>query len=37
MGLALAYRVVDKLGGELEVTSEPGKGSIFTATIPLNY
>lgn len=37
LGLALAYRVVNKLGGGLSVTSEPGKGSTFTATIPLNY
>ncbi len=37
LGLALAYRVIDKLGGRLSVASEPGKGSTFTATIPLNY
>ena len=37
LGLALAYRVVDKMGGSLSVASEPGKGSTFTASIPLNY
>lgn len=36
LGLALACRVVDKLGGSLRVESEAGKGSTFTATIPLN-
>lgn len=36
LGLALAYRVVDKLGGSLSVSSEPLKGSKFTVTIPLN-
>ena len=37
LGLALAYRVVDKMGGSLGVASKPGKGSTLTATIPLNY
>lgn len=37
LGLALAYRIVEKLGGILSVTSEPGKGSIFTVTIPVTY
>ncbi|WP_333651661.1 HAMP domain-containing sensor histidine kinase [Lacrimispora sp.] len=37
LGLALAYRVIEKSGGHLKVTSEPGKGSTFTVTIPLNY
>ncbi|MFT4107038.1 MAG: HAMP domain-containing sensor histidine kinase [Lacrimispora sp.] len=37
LGLALAYRVIEKSGGQLNVTSEPGKGSTFTVTIPLNY
>lgn len=37
LGLALAYRVVEKLGGTLTVVSAPGKGSIFTVTIPVGY
>ncbi len=37
LGLALAYRVIDRLGGRLSVASEPGKGSSFTVIIPLNY
>lgn len=36
LGLALAYRVTQKLGGSLSVSSEPGKGSTFIVTIPLN-
>lgn len=37
LGLALAYRIVDKLGGSINVASEPKKGSTFTVTMPLNY
>lgn len=36
LGLALAYKVVSRLGGTLSVVSELGKGSTFTATIPIN-
>ena len=35
LGLALAYKVVKKLGGTLTVQSEKGNGSTFTATIPI--
>lgn len=35
LGLALAYKVVEKSGGILTVTSEPGQGSTFTVTIPV--
>ena len=34
LGLALAYRVVEKLDGTLTVASEPGQGSTFTVTLP---
>ena len=37
LGLALAHRVVDKLGGTLSVTSAPGAGSTFAVTLPTNY
>ena len=37
LGLALANRIVEKLGGSLTVKSEPGKGSTFTVTIPVAY
>lgn len=35
LGLALAHRVIEKVGGTLSVVSKPGKGSTFTATIPI--
>lgn len=35
LGLALAYRVIEKVGGTLSVVSQPGKGSTFKVTIPL--
>ena len=35
LGLALAYRIIEKLEGSLTVVSELGKGSTFTATIPV--
>jgi len=34
LGLALAYRIVEKSRGTLSVSSELGKGSIFTVAIP---
>ena len=36
LGLALAHRVIEKLGGTLSVQSELGIGSTFTVTIPVN-
>jgi signal transduction histidine kinase/HD-like signal output (HDOD) protein len=34
LGLALAKDIVDSLGGRIEVTSSPGKGSTFVVWIP---
>jgi len=35
LGLAISRRLARALGGELDFVSEPGKGSIFTFTLPL--
>ena len=36
LGLSICYRIIDNHGGRLTVSSEEGKGSVFTITIPLN-
>ena len=37
LGLPLCRRLAQLLGGDVTVTSELGRGSTFTATIPVNY
>lgn len=35
LGLTISARLVERLGGELKVQSEPGSGSIFSFSLPL--
>ena len=36
LGLSLVKRILELVGGTIDVTSEPGKGACFTVTLPLN-
>jgi two-component system NtrC family sensor kinase len=35
LGLSITYGIVQKLGGQITVTSEVGKGTCFTVTLPM--
>lgn len=37
MGLSICYRIIENHGGEIELKSEPGKGSNFTIVLPLDF
>ncbi|HUM69549.1 MAG TPA: HAMP domain-containing sensor histidine kinase [Chloroflexota bacterium] len=34
LGLSIVYRIIEKLGGEVDVESKPGQGTLFYFTLP---
>ncbi len=36
LGLSIAYKIINEHGGRIEVSSEPGKGTRFTITLPVD-
>lgn len=36
LGLSISYQIIEKHRGKIDVESEPGKGSVFTITLPMN-
>ncbi|TVR26739.1 MAG: sensor histidine kinase, partial [Balneolaceae bacterium] len=36
LGLSITNDIIKAHGGGLDITSEPGKGSVFTISLPLN-
>ena len=37
LGMAISSRIVELMGGEITVSSEPGKGTEFVVSLPLTY
>lgn len=37
IGLSLVYQIIESIGGEIKVQSAPGKGSVFTVTLPIQH
>ena len=35
LGLSVSYGIIKSLGGEIEVESEVGRGTVFTVTLPM--